>query len=317
MSNNKSKNDKPGGQKFGMYWVYGALALAFLALNIVFAPSSGTSEIKISRLKEMITDHAVKEIVVDIAQKKAKINLYPAKLNEKKYEDAAKSNLGGKRPHYWLEIGDSETFAKKMDQIQADAGIPNDKRIDIDYKAESDWMAIILSWVIPIGLFLLFWMFIMKRVGGGAGGPGGQIFNIGKSKATLFDQNSKVNITFADVAGLKEAKEEVMEVVDFLQKPKKYTALGGKIPKGVLLVGPPGTGKTLLAKAVAGEAKVPFFSISGSDFVEMFVGVGASRVRDLFKQAREKAPCIIFISLVPLDGANTILSARNAKANAP
>lgn len=142
----------------------------------------------------------------------------------------------------------------------------------------------------------------MRRVGGGGGGPGGQIFNIGKSKATLFDQNSKVNVTFADVAGLDEAKEEVMEVVDFLKTPKKYTALGGKIPKGVLLVGPPGTGKTLLAKAVAGEASVPFFSISGSDFVEMFVGVGASRVRDLFKQAREKAPCIVFIDEIDAIG---------------
>ncbi|HHB51654.1 MAG TPA: ATP-dependent zinc metalloprotease FtsH, partial [Saprospiraceae bacterium] len=301
-NNNNNNNKKPDGQKFGMYWVYGALVLGFLALNVLFAPSSGNSEIKIGRLKERIEDRAVKEIVVDVAQKKAKINLYAAKLNEKKYEDAAKSNLGGKRPHYWLEIGDSDTFAKKIAQIQEEAKIPSDKRIDIDYKAESDWMAIILSWVIPIGLFLLFWMYIMRRVGGGAGGPGGQIFNIGKSKATLFDQNSKVNITFSDVAGLKEAKEEVMEVVDFLKKPKKYTALGGKIPKGVLLVGPPGTGKTLLAKAVAGEANVPFFSISGSDFVEMFVGVGASRVRDLFKQAREKAPCIIFIDEIDAIG---------------
>jgi AFG3 family protein len=143
---------------------------------------------------------------------------------------------------------------------------------------------------------------VLRRVGGGAGGPGGQIFNIGKSKATLFDNNARVNITFADVAGLDEAKEEVMEVVDFLKNPKKYTTLGGKIPKGVLLVGPPGTGKTLLAKAVAGEAGVPFFSISGSDFVEMFVGVGASRVRDLFRQAREKAPCIIFIDEIDAIG---------------
>ena len=142
----------------------------------------------------------------------------------------------------------------------------------------------------------------MRRMGGGGGGAGSQIFNIGKSKASLFDANAEVNVTFADVAGLDEAKEEVMEVVDFLQKPKKYTSLGGKIPKGVLLVGPPGTGKTLLAKAVAGEAGVPFFSISGSDFVEMFVGVGASRVRDLFKQAREKAPCIVFIDEIDAIG---------------
>jgi len=156
--------------------------------------------------------------------------------------------------------------------------------------------------VLTVFILIVSWHFIKKRVDGGGGGPGGQIFNIGKSKATLFDQNSKVNVTFADVAGLDEAKVEVMEVVDFLKTPKKYTALGGKIPKGVLLVGPPGTGKTLLAKAVAGEASVPFFSISGSDFVEMFVGVGASRVRDLFKQAREKAPCIVFIDEIDAIG---------------
>lgn len=159
-----------------------------------------------------------------------------------------------------------------------------------------------INFGLPILIFIGLWIFILRRMGGGAGGPGGQIFNIGKSKATLFDNNSKVNITFADVAGLDEAKEEVMEVVDFLKNPKKYTVLGGKIPKGVLLVGPPGTGKTLLAKAVAGEANAPFFSISGSDFVEMFVGVGASRVRDLFRQAREKAPCIIFIDEIDAIG---------------
>ncbi len=303
MSNNENNNKKkPTGQKFGMYWVYGALVLLFLAINIIFAPSSNTSLIKSGRLKELVADRAIKEIVVDVGQKKANIFLYPAKLNEKKYEDAAKSNLGGDRPHYWMEIGDSETFVGMLNKYQKDAKIPEDQWIAVDFKAENDWVGIILSWVIPIGLFLLFWMFIMKRVAGGAGGPGGQIFNIGKSKATLFDQNSKVNITFEDVAGLKEAKEEVMEVVDFLKNPKKYTSLGGKIPKGVLLVGPPGTGKTLLAKAVAGEANVPFFSISGSDFVEMFVGVGASRVRDLFKQAREKAPCIIFIDEIDAIG---------------
>jgi cell division protease FtsH len=163
-------------------------------------------------------------------------------------------------------------------------------------------LAPLLGWLLPVAIVVAIWLFIMKRVSGGAGGPGAQLFNIGKSKATLFDQNSKVNVTFKDVAGLDEAKEEVMEVVDFLKNPKKYTNLGGKIPKGVLLIGPPGTGKTLLAKAVAGEAGVPFFSISGSDFVEMFVGVGASRVRDLFRQAREKAPCIVFIDEIDAIG---------------
>jgi cell division protease FtsH len=174
--------------------------------------------------------------------------------------------------------------------------------ITVEYDQRVNWGAVLVTYGLPLLLFIGLWILIIRRVGGGAGGPGGQIFNIGKSKATLFDNTAKVNITFADVAGLDEAKEEVMEVVDFLKNPKKYTTLGGKIPKGVLLVGPPGTGKTLLAKAVAGEANAPFFSISGSDFVEMFVGVGASRVRDLFRQAREKAPCIIFIDEIDAIG---------------
>jgi len=174
--------------------------------------------------------------------------------------------------------------------------------VKVNSVRRTNFLAEAATYLIPLAIIVFLWIFLMRRMGGGGGGPGGQIFNIGKSKATLFDQNSKVNITFADVAGLDEAKEEVMEVVDFLKNPKKYTALGGKIPKGVLLVGPPGTGKTLLAKAVAGEAGVPFFTMSGSDFVEMFVGVGASRVRDLFKQAREKAPCIIFIDEIDAIG---------------
>ena len=168
---------------------------------------------------------------------------------------------------------------------------------------EGDWIPGLLQIALPILIILLIWVMLMRKMGGqgGSGGPGG-IFNIGKSKATLFDKGTRVNITFNDVAGLDEAKVEVMEIVDFLKNPKKYTALGGKIPKGALLVGPPGTGKTLLAKAMAGEAQVPFFSMSGSDFVELFVGVGASRVRDLFKQAREKAPCIIFIDEIDAIG---------------
>ena len=196
----------------------------------------------------------------------------------------------------------SRSFPKQLVTVQEDAGIPAKDLVYIDSKTKTNYLTPILGWVLPIIIVIAIWIFIMRRVSGGAGGPGSQIFNIGKSKATLFDQNSKVSVTFEDVAGLDEAKEEVMEVVDFLKNPKKYTALGGKIPKGVLLVGPPGTGKTLLAKAVAGEAGVPFFSISGSDFVEMFVGVGASRVRDLFKQAREKAPCIVFIDEIDAIG---------------
>ncbi|MFM7700683.1 MAG: AAA family ATPase, partial [Bacteroidota bacterium] len=174
-------------------------------------------------------------------------------------------------------------------------------KLKVEWESRHSWFGDALGYLLPTLLLVGLWFLLFRRVASG-GGPGAQIFNIGKSKATLFDKDTKVNITFNDVAGLEEAKVEVIEVVDFLKNPKKYTALGGKIPKGVLLVGPPGTGKTLLAKAVAGEAQVPFFTLSGSDFVEMFVGVGASRVRDLFKQAREKAPCIIFIDEIDAVG---------------
>jgi len=190
-----------------------------------------------------------------------------------------------------------------MDDFYTQNKIPLNDQIGAPVEKERDWFSGAFQLLLPVGLFILLWILLMRKMGGGggSGGPGG-IFNIGKSKATLFDKGTKVNITFADVAGLDEAKVEVMEIVDFLKNPKKYTSLGGKIPKGALLIGPPGTGKTLLAKAVAGEAQVPFFSLSGSDFVELFVGVGASRVRDLFKQAREKAPCIIFIDEIDAIG---------------
>jgi cell division protease FtsH len=198
----------------------------------------------------------------------------------------------------------SGDFEKQMDDFYKDNNVPSDKRVSFTVTTERDILGGALQFLLPILLFVGLWVLLMRKMSGGAGGGGGPggIFNIGKSKATLFDKGTKVNITFADVAGLDEAKVEVMEIVDFLKNPKKYTNLGGKIPKGALLVGPPGTGKTLLAKAVAGEAQVPFFSLSGSDFVEMFVGVGASRVRDLFKQAREKAPCIIFIDEIDAIG---------------
>jgi cell division protease FtsH len=206
---------------------------------------------------------------------------------------------------------------KKVTEAQKD--LVADEKVNIDYEPnENGYWNFLLEWVLPFGLFALLWIFIMRRMGG-PGGGGSQIFNIGKSKAQLFDRDLVVKITFNDVAGLEEAKVEVMEIVDFLKNPKKYTTLGGKIPRGALLVGPPGTGKTLLAKAVAGEAQVPFFSLSGSDFVEMFVGVGASRVRDLFRQAKEKAPCIIFIDEIDAIGrargkAASFSATTNAKA---
>ena len=210
------------------------------------------------------------------------------------------NNLKG--PQYSFTIGNVETFRDDMTEAQKNANL--DQRIQVTYTedAKSGWLGFVIQFILPIVLMIGLFILIMRKMSGGSGGGPGGIFNIGKSKAQLFDKGTKVNITFNDVAGLDEAKVEVMEVVDFLKNPKKYTALGGKIPKGCLLVGPPGTGKTLLAKAMAGEAQVPFFSMSGSDFVEMFVGVGASRVRDLFKQAREKSPCIIFIDEIDAIG---------------
>ncbi len=293
MENNK--DNKTTGPKFNTFWIYGIIAVVLIALNFYSMADAKKEQIPMKRLEQMIVKGDIERIVV-INKNIAHIYIKPEKLSE--YEDAATSNLSGDRYHYWCEIGSVDSFSDFLEKTQAD----KTDRIYLEYETKANWLPQLLSWVVPFALIVVIWIFIMRRVGGGAGGPGAQIFNIGKSKATLFDQNMKVNITFQDVAGLDEAKEEVMEVVDFLKNPKKYTALGGKIPKGVLLVGPPGTGKTLLAKAVAGEAGVPFFSISGSDFVEMFVGVGASRVRDLFKQAREKAPCIVFIDEIDAIG---------------
>jgi cell division protease FtsH len=206
-----------------------------------------------------------------------------------------------KGPHFKISIADKKDFIEQVRNVQTAANIPQYLRVSPSGEERKDWTEY-MGWMFPIIIMIVLWIFMMRRMGGGSGGGAGQIFNIGKSKAVLFDKNQNINITFNDVAGLDGAKVEVMEIVDFLKNPKKYTDLGAKIPKGALLVGPPGTGKTLLAKAVAGEAKVPFFSLSGSDFVEMFVGVGASRVRDLFKQAKEKAPCIIFIDEIDAIG---------------
>jgi AFG3 family protein len=301
--NQGNNSNEGGGPKFSSYWIYAIIAVFLLGLNIYTMSESSRDPINYDRLEEMIADQAVEKIVVVSNLKQAQIYLREEKLSEERYSDAAAQGSFSKdRYHYRMEIGSSEQFSSDLKDIQEAQDIPREDRIRPTFETKPDYIGNIISWLLPIIVLVAIWIFIMRRVGGGAGGPGSQIFNIGKSRATLFDQNAKVNVTFADVAGLDEAKEEVMEVVDFLKNPKKYTSLGGKIPKGVLLVGPPGTGKTLLAKAVAGEAGVPFFSISGSDFVEMFVGVGASRVRDLFKQAREKAPCIVFIDEIDAIG---------------
>ncbi|MEE9437979.1 MAG: ATP-dependent zinc metalloprotease FtsH [Saprospiraceae bacterium] len=299
MDNNKQEG-KGGPKKvnFNSYWIYGIVILVLIAMQMITAMSIKTKTITYGQFTEIVKDGDIEK--VEVIKNHGLVNVYLKEevLGTDKYKDFEKSKLNLLQPQFKFEIADLTSFGKQIAELNA-AGY----KVDPRYTTQTDWIGPLLSWILPFLLLIGLWIFIMKRMSGGSGGPGGQIFNIGKSKATLFDNsNSKVNVTFADVAGLDEAKQEVMEVVNFLKTPAKYTALGGKIPKGVLLVGPPGTGKTLLAKAVAGEAGVPFFSISGSDFVEMFVGVGASRVRDLFKQAREKAPCIVFIDEIDAIG---------------
>ncbi len=296
---NPLKNKKGG---FNFYWIYGLLALVFIVFQVMTMGNNTKSEtIQKGQLSEMLRKGDVSKIIVinkdeyaEIYVKKEKITDYPALKKGDNFMDIGEPFL--------VYNGDLENFGELVQKAQTDAEIPEEQRVYITHENRVDYSGQIFSWILPIGLLILFWIFIMRRMGGGAGGGGGQIFNIGKSKAQLFDGTTNVNVSFDDVAGLEEAKVEIMEIVDFLKNPKKYTDLGGKIPKGALLVGPPGTGKTLIAKAVAGEAKVPFFSLSGSDFVEMFVGVGASRVRDLFKKAKEKAPCIIFIDEIDAIG---------------
>ncbi len=308
-NHNQPENQNSGDGKnnnnnrFNSFWIYGLIALAFILLQVLAGRDffgNPDQDLTPVRLKKMIAAQDVERIVV-INESKAEIYLKEEALEKPEYDDAEQSQLTGDRPHYRMQVN-VEAFSNQLETFQEEADIPVDDQIYLEFKTKPNYWQPFISLMLPLLLIIGIWLFIMRRMSAGGAGPGAQIFNIGKSKATLFDQNSKVNVTFADVAGLDEAKEEVMEVVDFLKNPKKYTSLGGKIPKGVLLVGPPGTGKTLLAKAVAGEAGVPFFSISGSDFVEMFVGVGASRVRDLFKQAREKAPCIVFIDEIDAIG---------------
>jgi len=301
--NKKNSGGEGKSPKFNYYWIYGIIALMLLALNFYQFSNPNTKKMDRNVFTSALKNQDIGKLEV-VNEKFAYVYLKETALDKEIYKDVTDTRFGksNEGPHYNFETGPAEAFATTVESIQIEAKIPTNEQVYPQYVTRENWLAPILSWIFPILIIVAIWIFIMRKMGGGAGGPGGQIFNIGKSKATLFDENAKVNVTFKDVAGLEEAKEEVMEVVDFLQKPKKYTALGGKIPKGVLLVGPPGTGKTLLAKAVAGEAGVPFFSISGSDFVEMFVGVGASRVRDLFKQAREKAPCIVFIDEIDAIG---------------
>jgi cell division protease FtsH len=294
----ENKSPKPN-----YYWVYGVIALLLLGLNFYQFSSTSSKEMTWTAFDNALRQQDIKKIEL-INGKIAYIYLTEEALTKEAYKQPTKSRFSNKSntPHYTMNAGNMETFEERVRRVQEKANIAETQIISVNFVDRPDWISPLLSWLFPVLLIVVIWIFVMRRIGAAGGGPGGQLFNIGKSKATLFDNSTKVSVTFKDVAGLDEAKEEVVEVVDFLKNPKKYTSLGGKIPKGVLLVGPPGTGKTLLAKAVAGEAGVPFFSISGSDFVEMFVGVGASRVRDLFKQAREKAPCIIFIDEIDAIG---------------
>lgn len=305
---NKKKNPfnkipkQPGkGFNFNFSWVY---AIVFLLIFVIWVLDFG-SKAKLTNMNEfeknMLLNHDVEKVEI-VNRERAEIYIKKDKLGLEKYKAVGHKPFGNgynEGPHYYMPIGDVGNFENKMQEFQKD--FPDNEKVVPEYNNQDKGILEVLFWnLLPFIIIAVIWIFIMRRMGSGGGGS--QIFNIGKSKAQLFDKDLNVKVTFNDVAGLEEAKVEVMEIVDFLKNPKKYTQLGGKIPRGALLVGPPGTGKTLLAKAVAGEAQVPFFSLSGSDFVEMFVGVGASRVRDLFRQAKEKAPSIIFIDEIDAIG---------------
>lgn len=297
----KFKKSIPPKFSFNFYWIYAIIILIFIGIQFL-SWGGGPNEITWKKFEvEMLRQGDVEKIIV-MNKERAEVFIKKDSLAGKEIYKSIRNRPFGKAentgPHFYFNIGSVESLEKQLDEVHKQQ--PNLEKVNLIYAKDDSFWKDILSWLPFIIVMVLFWTFVMRRMGGG--GPGSQIFSIGKSKATLFDKDLSVKITFNDVAGLEEAKVEVMEIVDFLKNPGKYTSLGGKIPRGALLVGPPGTGKTLLAKAVAGEAQVPFFSLSGSDFVEMFVGVGASRVRDLFRQAKEKAPSIIFIDEIDAIG---------------
>ena len=305
-SGNGDENNPKKGPRFSIYWIYALVAVFLIGYQVLRGVTPDAANITDLKFKqEMLAKNHVEKI--EPVKNKDVVRVYIKKdsLNEAVYKELLGDKwtyvYNSKGPHFSFRVSKVEDYQESLDKyFQSN---PQVSPVPVDPINDPEFFGPIINFLFPLLMFGLLFVLMMRKVGGpgGGGGPGG-IFNIGKSKAQLFDKGTRVNITFADVAGLDEAKQEVMEIVDFLKNPKKYTALGGKIPKGALLVGPPGTGKTLLAKAMAGEAQVPFFSMSGSDFVELFVGVGASRVRDLFKQAREKAPCIIFIDEIDAIG---------------
>ena len=297
------KNKKPQNKStFNQYWIYGGIIILFMLIN-VFTGSAGYQDPTAttpSKFFEFVKDGDVEKIEI-VNKREVRVFLTrDAELKDihRNTVNTSLLSISNKTPNYKFEFGDLQNFENNLAIISRENSI----NVETNYVTEQNYWGDFLISLLPFILIIAIWIFIMRRMSSSAGGAGGQIFNIGKSKAKLFDAKSDMKITFKDVAGLEGAKEEVQEIVDFLKNPKKYTALGGKIPKGALLIGAPGTGKALLAKAVAGEAKVRFYSLSGSDFVEMFVGVGASRVRDLFKQAKEKSPSIIFIDEIDAIG---------------
>jgi AFG3 family protein len=337
MKENNSKSDKPKSfrrvpnrkitpkpPKFNFMWLYAVVILALLVVPYILGGSGGKKIDFSPQFVSMLQSGDVDKVVAykDGERTIAEVYIKKDSLKKSPYNSLEKPrsfNVTSGNPQFYFT--DASFDSMKQSILNAEKDMPDAAKVPIQFEQResllSNWL---VQGIIMLVLFAGLWLFIMRRMSGGAGGgPGGQIFNIGKSKATLFDKEAQVNVTFNDVAGLQEAKEEVMEIVDFLKNPKKYTNLGGKIPKGALLVGSPGTGKTLMAKAVAGEAQVPFFSLSGSDFVEMFVGVGASRVRDLFKQAKDKAPCIIFIDEIDAigraRGKNNIVGGNDEREN--
>ncbi len=319
---NKKTTPKP--PKFNFMWIYAIAVIGLLVVPYFFGGSGGSlinfQTFESSMLKKGDVDKIVAYKNGDLVV--AEVYIKKDSLSKSQYasvRDKRSFNMSNDNAQYYFTDASYESL--KQSVLAAQKDVPDAQKVQPTYEQhESIFSSWLVQTIIMVALFAGMWMLIMRRMGGASGGgPGGQIFNIGKSKATLFDKESQVNVTFNDVAGLEEAKQEVMEIVDFLKNPKKYTNLGGKIPKGALLIGAPGTGKTLLAKAVAGEAQVPFFSLSGSDFVEMFVGVGASRVRDLFKQAKDKAPCIIFIDEIDAigraRGKNNIVGGNDEREN--
>ncbi len=302
MPENDNKRNQPsskGPQRGYQGWIIAVLIAAILGITF-FNRTSAVREISQKRFEKMVSDGDVARVLI-VNDKIVEVTLKPEALKKDNYKSLSTDNSyfsGEAGPHYQFQITSADTFKKDLDRIQENTA--ESERLEYKIDSRNDWSSFLSTWGFFIVMILVMY-FVLGRMSGGVG-PGGQIFNIGRSRATLFDAENKVKITFSDVAGLDEAKEEIKEIVDYLKNAEKFKKLGAKIPKGALLVGPPGTGKTLLAKAVAGEAAVPFFSLSGSDFVEMFVGVGAARVRDLFKQAKEKAPCIIFIDEIDAVG---------------